>query len=375
MQRGKTVPLFHSQPRDSPILTKPEPTATSPDRERSTKDKIRLFLRRFSGLTHVHGTYDPQTGRAWQVKSTVTEQVILDHLRGLRPFGLYLLQGAETTAIVADFDNGRLRDSVSVVEQGRCHGIPLHIERSKSKGFHAWMFLEIPISASKGRRVMRQLLEASGHGDVEVFPKQDQIHLESGEYGNFINAPLFGRLVPSGRTVFLDPRRDHAAFPNQWDFLETAAAANAKALDRAIALIDRNRATPDPGSGPAVLGRFEGGRGLPPCARAMLAHGVTDSQRVACFRLAVNLRRMGLDFDATVSVLSNWAGKNRPASGKRLITPAEIKAQAAAAFIKDYLGYGCEDPAVAPYCESHCPIHHDARRESETPAQAPPLPE
>ena len=34
----------------------------------------------------------------------------------------------------------------------------------------------------------------------------------------------------------------------------------------------------------------------------------------------------------------------------------ELKAQTAAAFLKEYHGNGCEDPAVQPFCDSSCPI-------------------
>lgn len=58
----------------------------------------------------------------------------------------------------------------------------------------------VPVAAV--RRVLREALAEGGQTNVEVFPKQDR--LASGEFGNFINLPLFDRLVPEGRTVFVD---------------------------------------------------------------------------------------------------------------------------------------------------------------------------
>ena len=58
---------------------------------RDNHHKVRLFRRFFSGLRHVYGTYDPGTGRSWQVKAEVTDQVILEHLTGRRSYGVYLL--------------------------------------------------------------------------------------------------------------------------------------------------------------------------------------------------------------------------------------------------------------------------------------------
>ena len=97
---------------------------------------------------------------------------------------------------------------------------------------------------------------------------------------------------------------------------------------------------------------------LPQCARRMLDEGVTADQRVACFRLAVHLRKAGLPFDITVAALSEWAAKNRPGQGKGTITEREIKAQTASAFLKEYKGCGCEEPIVTAYCSTACPVRH-----------------
>jgi len=62
--------------------------------------------------------------------------------------------------------------------------------------------------------------------------------------------------------------------------------------------------------------------GLPPCARKILAEGVSAYQRVSCFRLAVHLKRNGIPYDLVVAVLKAWAKKNRPADGKGVINGA-----------------------------------------------------
>lgn len=53
--------------------------------ERGKQAKIRLFRELFSGQEHVYGTYDPKSGRSWQVKAPVTDEVILAHLTGRGP--------------------------------------------------------------------------------------------------------------------------------------------------------------------------------------------------------------------------------------------------------------------------------------------------
>ena len=57
----------------------------------TTAEKIAIFRDCFTGLNHVYGTYDPQSGRACQKKEPVTDEVILAHLTGRQPYGVYLL--------------------------------------------------------------------------------------------------------------------------------------------------------------------------------------------------------------------------------------------------------------------------------------------
>jgi hypothetical protein len=102
--------------------------------------------------------------------------------------------------------------------------------------------------------------------------------------------------------------------------------------------------------------RTESTFGLPPCAQRMLAEGVSDYQRVRCFRLAVQLKKAGLPEGTTIAGLKAWAAKNRPQGEKRVITEDEILAQVTDAYSRDYRSCGCEDPSVVPYCDPACPL-------------------
>jgi hypothetical protein len=68
--------------------------------KRPITEKISLFMRYFSGLPNVFGTYDPETGRSWQEKKLVSSETILTHLKGQRHYGVYLLVNDITKAIV-----------------------------------------------------------------------------------------------------------------------------------------------------------------------------------------------------------------------------------------------------------------------------------
>jgi hypothetical protein len=325
---------------------------------RTASEKIKIFQKFFTGLTNVYGTYDPETGRAWQVKQPVTNDTVLAHLKGMRPYGVYLLTGNRTKAVVADFDDKDSFPPIEFLNAAQHYGLPSYIETSKSKGFHVWTFYSrAGVKSSKARLVVKNIIEEIEYPQTEIFPKQN-CQGDRTSYGNFINAPLFGRLVPEGKTVFVDPYTLQP-YPDQWEFLESVERVEEQLLDQIIELNNLTVPSDQPGPlnwdsacGVGHINRFR----LPICAQKMLQNGVSQNQRVSCFRLAVNLKMLGMPFDLTVAALTSWAQKNRPINGKRIITEREINQQTKDAFNRDYRSYGCETEAVAPFCNSDCPV-------------------
>ncbi len=312
------------------------------------------------GLPNVYGTYDTTTGRVRQEKATVTDEVILVHLKGKQSYGVYLLTGNKTAAVAVDFDQNELSAPMAYVSRAKRYGMPAYIERSKSKGYHVWIFFQKPVSARKARLVAKKILEEIGQPATEIFPKQDVLD-ERVSYGNFINAPLFGALVPKGRTVFVDPDEPTKAYPDQWELLERVRRVPEARLDTIIEsgeLIGQNHIGTRPQSDHHNDSNNDVSPfGLPPCARRMLAEGVTSNQRVSCFRLAVRLKRSGLPYDLALVTLKAWAQKNHPEDGKGIITHAEIEQQAICAFEHTYRSFGCEEPAIAAHCDENCPLY------------------
>ena len=324
--------------------------------KKNTADKITLFRSYFSGLTDVYGTYDPANGRAWQVKKPVTYNTFLAHLQGKTPYGVYLLVRDRTRAIAVDFDDHDAFPPIEFVNAAKHYQLPVYLETSKSKGFHAWIFFdENGVMASKARLVVKNILEEIEYPDTEIFPKQDFLNTQA-SFGNFINAPLFGALVPKEKTVFVNPDK-LAAYPDQWMFLESIKRINEHILDEIIEVNDlkmpqaENRPSSD---GFTTLGknRFS----LPLCAQRMFTDGVSQYQRVSCFRLAIHLKRLGLPEDMAIAALKMWALKNHPINSKSRIQESEIISQTSCAYKKAYLGYGCDNPAIKPFCDPSCPV-------------------
>jgi hypothetical protein len=331
----------------------------SPEK-RTREAKMALFKAAFAGRTDVYGTYCPRRGRSWQVKRPVTDRVILDHLTGKRPFGVYLLTGAVTRAAAVDFDDDDANTPREFMQALQGLGLPSYLERSKAKGYHVWLFLaDEGVHAAKARALLLHVLDEVGLAGTEVFPKQDRLDTP-GDYGNFINAPLFGGLVPAGRTVFLHPQTMRP-YDDQWSALESINRIDENTIDTLLEANDIELPT-EKERAVTSLGIVHDAGALPPCARSILANGVEANQRVICFRLAVHLHRIGLPFDLAVAALDCWRHKNRPQDGKRILTLEEVKAQAGYAYAHPYRGYGCDDDAIKPHCDVMCSLHTTHRQ-------------
>ena len=143
--------------------------------KRGTDEKLRIYKSLFTGLKNVYGTYDTKTGKVRQEKTAVTDAVILAHLAGKQSYGVYLLTGDKTGALAVDFDEDKLCLPISFVTGARRYGMSAYIERSKSKGYHVWIFFEKSgVPARKARLVAQKILADMGKSQTEVFPKQDK---------------------------------------------------------------------------------------------------------------------------------------------------------------------------------------------------------
>ena len=305
-------------------------------------------------MQNVYGTYDPGTNRCRQVKQPVTDEVFLNHLLGRQSYGVYLLVDNKTQAVTVDFDEQDSFPPLQFIRQAKHYGLGAYIERSKSKGWHVWIFFEFSgVLAAKARLVVKFILDDIEKPGTEIFPKQDRLE-GIASYGNYINAPLFGPLVSQDRTVFVSPDNSFKPYPNQWDLLAGVRRVKESLLDEIIEINQLNE--PESGKAETASTQCNPALGLTPCAQKMLTEGVSEYQRVACFRLAVQLKKAGLPEDIAQAGLVAWSAKNHPVNDKGIITEDEITEQVSSAFTSKYRGCGCEDPAIKPYCDSSCPL-------------------
>ena len=332
--------------------------------QRTTTQKLNLFKQTFRGRDDVYGTRNLQTGKGLCVKKPLKDSILIDHFQGKQSLGIYPLIGERAWFAAIDLDEPDPEPVFELVRLAEGLGIQPLVEVSKSKGFHLWFFADDQgWHAAYIRRVLHWMCAEINKPNTEVFPKQDR--LVAGSFGNYIYVPFDGRLVPQGRTIFVKPNRWLSPIQDHWGVLESRPLISDRQLIQVIEDLGISSGGGGGGGGdrssPSSATTTPQDRsftkfGLPPCAQRMLSEGVTEQQRVACFRLAVHLFRIGVPEDLALVLLEAWADKNEPTGGKLIITPEEIASQTRCGYSGQYTGYGCDDPTIAQYCDGQCPV-------------------
>lgn len=207
---------------------------------RTARGRIALFQERFGGNVNLYALYEGKSGRLRLLRAPLTAQVVSDHLDGVCGVGVRLQDGKRTGALVVafvenadggEFDEDRFNALLFLERANHHYGLAVHLERSRL-GYHDWMlFPRAGVAAWKARRVARLILEELEIADAEIFPKPRA----SGSAASFVPAPLFGALVPKGRTLFIDPATLQP-YTDQWGFLESAECVEESDLDQIIEL-------------------------------------------------------------------------------------------------------------------------------------------
>ena len=278
-----------------------------------SREQIDIFRSIFKGRHDAYGAGDGVC-----IKEPLSDEVLQGHFNGIRRIGLYplspeILDGKGTYWIVADADdkeNDRLAEAIALKEILAQRGIDSHIERSKSKGYHIWVFLSAPIEATKAREAMRSALDAlekdTGYKIKEIFPKQEFIDPNDiNNFGNYINLPMFGRDLVNGKTALLDPANDYKPCSNPWDFIKNIAKVKPDQLERPIKQDEAS--TDESGKTPRK------GESKYPCFKEMIKGVDKGCRNNVAFALSMQLRVGESSQKATSALLKDvWNPLNRP---------------------------------------------------------------
>lgn len=156
----------------------------------------------FRGNWNAHGTEAGGSVRHegdLQLKSWAQVTALENHLNGTEFCGVYpMAQFSDGTWNVhwgcVDFDEG---DEVSWVHARnlakvlRAFGIAPWIERSRSKGYHVWVFLDTWTDPALVRYALLAACQIVDAPTKEINPKQ--VSLAEGQLGNYVRLPYPGR--------------------------------------------------------------------------------------------------------------------------------------------------------------------------------------
>lgn len=144
------------------------------------------------------------TGRAKH--GPVTHDLMLDHLHGRQGVGIYPMWQQNDEWWVkwgcCDIDTGDWSEAYGLATVLRSMGFTPFVERSRSKGWHVWVFADSPVQASAMRRALKVAYATIDLQAREANPKSER--LRDGQLGNYVRLPFKGALVePTDRQVMM----------------------------------------------------------------------------------------------------------------------------------------------------------------------------
>ena len=310
---------------------------------------LKTFAQLFTGRKDAFGMNN------FCLKEPLTGEVYKSHLDGTQRIGVYPIYNNKWVEWAAiDLDEENFDKALSIKKRLDNLNLNVYIERSKSKGYHLFIFFDEPVEAVKPRLVFEFALTELGF-ICELFPKQDETN-ESAPFGNYINLPLFGGDVKNGRTVFID-EKSNILIDNVKD-IEKIELSIAKNLDAIIFLhkLARKKII----ISETTEERKPYSKELPCIEKIKL--GVAKGHRDnACFRLAINYKEKGMAQGDIETLLSNWNLKNKePLASKDLLKVIN------SVFKGNYKSYGCDDAIIQNYCEKEkCPLTDSQKRKEQ----------
>lgn len=140
------------------------------------------------------------------VRKPLTHDTFRLHLEGVTGIGVYpAVPSAQPFCVwgCSDIDVEDLGAARLLQRTLEMAGIVSYVERSRSKGYHVWVFAEDRVSAEEMRRALLVVHQVADYPAREVNPKQSDVSAH--KVGNYVRLPYLGGLVDTPqRRVILD---------------------------------------------------------------------------------------------------------------------------------------------------------------------------
>ena len=311
----------------------------APNSNGNNTDLLR-FQRLFKGRENMHGRWRSDIkGRV--IKGPAPEEAWREHLNGGDMLNVRIL-GAGPTMLdnqcyfgAVDLDNRGQSDHQTMAALVAAEGLPLVTVRSKSGGYHLYLFLKDPAPAELVKKRLGEwakklkLQNPPGKNGqrppVEVYPKQ--AHLKPDQEGNWINLPYYGAHDPVSYAVTSEEPK--LSFKR---FLQTA--------ERAMITSGQLEAWTAKGG---TTGFFDKG---PPCLNSLHDLGLPEGQRNS------GLQNMAIYFKQAFP--ETWQDKLVEYNDSGKVTPPlkerELKGIIDSVGSHEY-NYNCDDLPIKPFCQ------------------------
>ena len=298
-------------------------------------DLAERFFRLLAGSNIAHGTFNVQNDRQRDGKKQGQARILREpptvdhwqkHLKGENGLGIIPIKAnnhCHWGAIDIDVNN---LDHSALIKQVEKFKIPAIVCRSKSGGAHLYFFFPKEIAAADLQPKLVSIAALLGYAGSEVFPKQQEILVDRGDTGNFLNMPYFAGARTTryayndkgeslGPEDFLDFAEGRLIDPDQFLDLETEHKKAEEILPKG-----------------------------PPCLQQLAAQGFGEGGRNnALFNLGVYARMAAPD---------KWEERVHYYNKTLMVPPLSDKE--ADLIIgqlqkKEYF-YKCDDQPIASYC-------------------------
>lgn len=150
-------------------------------------NQVVRFAELFRGRGDVYGSNEGGC-----VKQPLTPNILEQHFID-QPIGVYpMMRGGDDQYYVAwgcvDFDTADAEQHAFALRSALAEaGVTSWVERSRSKGYHVWVFALSPVSAETMRHALIVACNVAEAPTTEVNPKQTT--LKRGQYGNYVRLP------------------------------------------------------------------------------------------------------------------------------------------------------------------------------------------
>lgn len=260
------------------------------------QEKVQRFAAIFDGRKDARGLVHGECARG-----EVTLEHYRRHLAGEESLGVYPLLPDSTCRFGAvDIDRKDPALARAVYEALLAAGLPsgVHMEQSRGKGYHVWVFVDEPIPASEMQTLLRRAVRDAGLPEkTEVFPKQSDAGAV--QFGNYINLPYFGE-TDGPRMVLTSGTMEPMPLTRFLTLCWPASHATVRSVVHRI----EDSAKPTTGLG------------LQPSRDNWIVDGLAGTGEGERNDMAAKLtgyfKRAGIPEDVTLAILDDWAARCVP---------------------------------------------------------------